>query len=93
MSEELTKVQREIKFIHQATDAINAFCKNTKDRQRVDLYDYLDKELEITIDRPAYDYNDQRIDDARFECKNKVEFDNVVNRVVRELEKKYQKNK
>lgn len=71
-----------------AEKAIVEFCNGSKNRQRKDLYDYLDSRLEISIDRKAYDYDDQRSEDARFECTNPDEFNNVIKRVVRELEKK-----
>ena len=70
-----------------ARAAIEKFCDTQTTRQRDALYDFLNKELNITISRSVYNYSDGRSEYARFECTNEDEVNNVVKRVVRELEK------
>lgn len=47
--------------------AIKSFCENNTSRQRKDLYDHLNKELDLSLD--VYDY-DGRGDNAKFACDN-----------------------
>lgn len=68
--------------------AIKKFCEGNSTRQRDVLYDVLNKEFEIELERPVYDYSDKRSDAARFECGNKDEVNWVIDRVIRELKKK-----
>lgn len=70
-----------------AKEAIENFCKTITSRQRDVLYDWLDAELNITIERSVYDYEDKRSDPARFECTNDQEVEVVRKRIIRELEK------
>lgn len=71
-----------------AKETLEKYCKEETSRQRDDLYDWLDKKLDIKIDRSAYDYSDKRTDHSRFECTNDDEVKVVIDRIVRELDKK-----
>lgn len=75
-------------YVPTTMKIINKFCETATNRQRDYLYDYLNKELDIIIDRSAYDYEDKRSEYARFKCTNPKELAIVVERVVRELKKK-----
>lgn len=74
--------------VKKAKTAIRKFCDNGSSRQRDSLYDFLDNELDIRMNRISYDCKDKRRDHPRFECTNKQEVSSVVYRVVLELEAK-----
>lgn len=46
-------------------EAINKFCESNKSRQRSDLYDFLN--IELDLDLGVYNYNGTN-DHARFAC-------------------------
>lgn len=68
--------------------AIQKFCKDGSSRQRSALYDFLDQELGITINRFNKKLINQRRDNPRFECTNKQEVSNVTYRIMMELKSK-----
>ena len=45
---------------------IKIYCKNNSSRQREDLYNYLNNELNLNL--KVLDYKDERTDPARFAC-------------------------
>ncbi len=79
---------REILQKENVKKAIEKFCQENTTRQRDVLYDALNKEFEIELERSVYDYSDKRSDAARFECGNQDEVSWVIDRVIRELKKK-----
>lgn len=71
-----------------AKGALSKYCKDKPDNQRDTLYDWLDNELDITIDRSVYDYSDKTSNHARFACDDPKEVAVVMERIIRELKKK-----
>jgi len=63
--------------------AIKEYCETHTSRQREDLYDYLNKKLNLNL--KALDYSDERIDHARFACDEEAqewETDYIVNKIL-----------
>jgi len=46
--------------------AIQEYCNNNSNRQREDLYDYLNSKLNLNLE--VLNYKDKRTDPARFAC-------------------------
>lgn len=87
--ENFFKEQREKdikKLKEQIKEVICSYIRGYKSRQRQDLYDYLNKYYDLNL--TAYDY-DGRSDYAKIALQSeKWEYDYVVNKVSKELEKK-----
>lgn len=80
------KEQREKENKEQIKEVIQNYIKENPNRQRQDLYDYLNKHYDLNL--TAYDY-DGRSDYAKIALQSeKWEYDYVVNKVFEELKKK-----
>lgn len=70
-------------------NTLDEYCKQNTNRQREEIYCYLEEKLNIKIERPAYNYQDGRSNYARVGCEKDEEYENVVNRACRALKEKY----
>lgn len=72
----------------KAKSAIRKFCDNGSSRQKNTLYDFLDRELGIRMNRLPYDYKSRGTEHPRFECTDKEAVSSVMYRIIMELEAK-----
>lgn len=71
-----------------AISVIKKFCNTQKIKQRNCLYDFIDINLEICISRKDYIHKIGGLNLVRFACSNNEEVNELIERIILELNKK-----